>query len=1029
MPDLSKLFESLMQLLEEALHGPVPVWMRQGIALILLGIPLLLAVLGLLVFLSKIKKTWNENFRPRFYTPEEKQHTERRRRYADHIESEIRRLNSLESWSDYRFAELEAEVEAEGRRQAYGILSLAGRTRSGLRRERSLSKALEKSRERLILLEGEPGSGKSVALRHVAQSMAQHAMKAHTDRVVIPIFVNLKELSRRHTEKIDGNLIRSFIFKSMNRVNDRDIEEFLETEFDLGLQRGTWFFLLDSFDELPEILSSVEADKTIRSYADAISDFLHGMNQCRGVVASRQFRGPGQLGWPRFWILPLSEERRFELIRKGDLGPELASELTGRLGTSPDAIRTMASNPMFLGLLCEHMHSGHAFPNNAHSVFETYIATRLKRDTKRLEQRFNLTPDSIRNAAEAIAFCMAADPGLGLNPTRLQLNASMSRLGFKPSNSLNMCQDALEFLKLARSEIVSAVGESRSFTFAHRRFQEYFATCVVLREPQRVSAHQLLIDARWRETTVVLCQTQRIEELSPILAEAKLVLEEMIRHIPGLVQDPVEYLKSTEGQFKPQKDQRMIEPFIWPVGALHVLGLLQEGFSGRLSEIPDDISLDAARLVLSAQVQGMLPDKKWGLEVAGVVPSLVLLYLVKTAFTSKSEWLKEVAYRQVSRLKNIPVDIAQSIHIALMNLLAEGRLGREWHATYAHMKRLEPPSEFVSTARFLLRIPWVDSAIHIVILLVVLFSTPFTIRLLFAPIIMLSMLGLRPMAKILTVGLDRPDIIGMYPLLLLTMRLEFILVVPLIFGTWGILLFILTLWTPLALAVTRTSGFVGPFRWLLMPIWPYFYLARNLKAYTSSAFRGLGKNWKTIVLLPFFVAFLLLLATSSTISRNGFLIFVSGIGFLVLLWIANNIYGWASDSIRLRKWLYSHHEMMTAKQYLLTLQQFATTSVCIQYVKATREKNLLLPSSESIEFLQQLVIALENATGTLEPAPIVKWYYALRSTLQHELQNRDLSISNFVRRFEIRLRRISPDLLDEVCKSLEKLRNEQRSTE
>ena len=41
-----------------------------------------------------------------------------------------------------------------------------------------------------ILLEGDPGSGRNVALRHVAQSMARRAMSTRSTKSVIPIYIN-----------------------------------------------------------------------------------------------------------------------------------------------------------------------------------------------------------------------------------------------------------------------------------------------------------------------------------------------------------------------------------------------------------------------------------------------------------------------------------------------------------------------------------------------------------------------------------------------------------------------------------------------------------------------------------------------------------------------------------------------------------------------------------------------------------------------------------------------------------------------
>ena len=319
MPDIEGIIKITNILLQRIFRKNVPAWISPLINWILLGVVLLCGLWGLLVLLSKIKDVWIQSFLPLFYKPEQKRRQRRRRMFAKHLEYEISRLDLLEDWKDEHFAELEAEVEADGRRKRFALFPF-NQPKSGLRREKSLSKALANSQERFILVEGEPGSGKSVALRHVAQHMAARAKKSRSMKSVILIYVNLKELEHPDDGAVDRNLIESFILKSLKRINDRDVDTFLDEEFREGIANGTWFFLFDSFDELPEVLSSTEADIVIKSYSDAIADFLQGgMNQCRGVIASRQFRGPKHFGWPRFRILALSESRRRELVRKADL--------------------------------------------------------------------------------------------------------------------------------------------------------------------------------------------------------------------------------------------------------------------------------------------------------------------------------------------------------------------------------------------------------------------------------------------------------------------------------------------------------------------------------------------------------------------------------------------------------------------------------------------------------------------------------------------------------------------------------------
>ena len=652
-------------------------------------------------------KIWAEQIRPLYYDQVQKRRLRNRQRFANHIEQEIRQLNSREEWKDYRFTELEAEVEAEGKRLRLLPLPFFRSSRRGLRREQSLSKALELSGERLILLAGDPGSGKSIALRHVAEKLALRSSKDKNIKSIIPLYVNLKKLERPAQVAINRELIESFVNQELNRINDRDIEQFLEEEFQVGLKEGTWLFLFDSFDELPEVLSSVEADTTIGDYAQAIDDFLNGFNQCRGIIASRQFRGPKHLGWPLFRILPL-DIRRWELIRKAELDPPIEKELNVRLRVATQEIEEMTKNPMFLGILCENMRAGNDFPNNTHAVFESYLETRLARDASRLQKRFQLQPADVRMAAERIAFCMSIDTELGLSPTRdkiQELQEAMERRHLDSSGDIGRYMDALEYLKLARSEQQAVPDSPEYFTFSHRRFQEYFATCIVLSDLTRISPRLLLTDGRWRETAVVILQTQPAEEFAPILAEASELLQEMTRKIPDLIADPYAYINPKTSGDVPS----VLKPFAWPAGLQPILILLQDGLMGRMRELPADIQDNASRILLTASSRGSLADQKWSLEVAGITPQPVLLWLLRRAFASKSQWLKEVAYRQTARLGEIPEDIAAAIRKSLKYSFYDRRINKEYYATLAHLSRLDQPSRFINSLRLLKLIPIVDT--------------------------------------------------------------------------------------------------------------------------------------------------------------------------------------------------------------------------------------------------------------------------------------------------------------------------------
>jgi hypothetical protein len=117
MPDIEGIIKITNLLLQRTFGKNVPAWISPLINWILLGVLLLCGLWGLLVLISKIQEVWTQSFLPLFYKPEQKRRQHQRQMFAEYIEYEISRLDRLEDWKDKHFAELEAEVEAEGQRK------------------------------------------------------------------------------------------------------------------------------------------------------------------------------------------------------------------------------------------------------------------------------------------------------------------------------------------------------------------------------------------------------------------------------------------------------------------------------------------------------------------------------------------------------------------------------------------------------------------------------------------------------------------------------------------------------------------------------------------------------------------------------------------------------------------------------------------------------------------------------------------------------------------------------------------------
>jgi NACHT domain len=644
---------------------------------------LLVTILGVLFVLVKFApaltisihavKGWTWIRRRLRRSADEQRAVRRRKMFADHVSSKIRDLDAREDWSDFRFAELEAEVEAVGRRRGFG--RIFGGRRNGTenrRREKSLSKALARSGERLILLQGDPGSGKSVSLRHLARHLGERARTSNDPASKIPIYINLKRL-KSDGRPIDAKLIESFVLETLAENATSDVDNFVDEQFTGGLEEGSWVFLFDSFDEIPEVLSSTDVDGAVRSYSQAIFGFMHGINRCRAIVASRTFRAPIGGNWPTFDILPLSGARKRLLIERAGLSAEQEDMVTAEVLGGDSPVAAMSSNPMFLGLLCEYVRGTGGLPHGTHVVFEEFVARRIRRDAERVRQRYGLEGQQVRRLAESVAFTMLWVEGLGLDPRRSALFKGLAMAGTPVTPAVSAALDALTYMKLAQA------GDDRgdhdpTFTFVHRRFTEYFATCVVLQDPQRIPAHRLLTEGNWRETAVALLQTQ--ETRGDVMEHAALLLANFA-HVQEVTGD------------------------VWPPAAHHLLLILQLGFAGRRDELPGDVVEPATKLIVDAFGRGRIHDRKSALEVVGVVRDDQLEPLLRTAFRGTSDWLRDVAYRQTALLRKVPDDIAQEIRRTILRIFGEGRLRSQRATTRAELLRLPRPEPYIQLLRAL----------------------------------------------------------------------------------------------------------------------------------------------------------------------------------------------------------------------------------------------------------------------------------------------------------------------------------------
>lgn len=598
---------------------------------------------------AKIIDAYKKSGLPLTFGKEKKAQIRRRQNFCKVINGDLLTLAKAENWNDQYFTDLEAEVEAEGGYYATLLDKMRKRPSQGLRKVSSLISAIELSTETALLIVGQPGSGKSVALRHLGHQFAERAIKSDDPETLIPLYINLKELDVSHGTEINANLIKQFILDNIRR-GDSDTAAYVKDHWDDYRERGIWFFLFDSFDEIPEVLHAPTESTVIRKYAEAIRQFLEGMSSCRGVLASREFKGPNALSWQKIRILPLHEIRQEQLIENSFLEPNQKSIVHLHMASNKSSLR---NNPLFLTLLCRYVKDNNQPPINDHDLLSGHIDRLARRDEDYIQRKYGLTSGQLIEGAIKIAVLFAENRSLSLAPTQTEIAAELPSK-FIPGGNLENMLSALQDVKIGRSDVQEARAGDRRFTFSHRRYQETLFVRHLARTVNYLTPYELLTDTRWREYSVTLLQTQNLATIEPMMIEAARLIEEYAANSVK-----VSIIQEFGGD---------LEYFNWKDDpAVSLLSILQEGLERRLNDIPEILSYQIGQLLCPRWTQGDRYDQMMVIKYGGLLPQHLLSEYIGLAIEHGGIEMESIAFQRIVFLNPIPDTVENWLRIRLSN--------------------------------------------------------------------------------------------------------------------------------------------------------------------------------------------------------------------------------------------------------------------------------------------------------------------------------------------------------------------------
>lgn len=320
----------------------------------------------------------------------------------------MKKIDRETNWSHEYYTELDADVEVRS-----STNYITGRRVTNL-----LSAIRSDKKTPGFLILGDPGAGKSVALRKLSLKMLEEVQQ--TQRV--PVYVNLREWMPKQDEngaqtwseysKPTVKDLYEFIVASVIADDDVFTEDFVNTYFIRMWEHGRLFFILDSFDEIPQLLDEGEDSWLNEHLSELIWTLIAEKPNSRGLLASRFFRRPTDAFQSSkiLEIRPLSEEKIINGLARFS---NFDTDLQGQLFRERHDLVPIARNPFLMTLLGVWVQKHNSLPDKQSQIYDSYLRGRLALCQRKLTEK-GLSADDMLAAATTIAWFLFESKEYGL---------------------------------------------------------------------------------------------------------------------------------------------------------------------------------------------------------------------------------------------------------------------------------------------------------------------------------------------------------------------------------------------------------------------------------------------------------------------------------------------------------------------------------------------------------------------------------------------------------------------------------------
>lgn len=317
---------------------------------------------------------------------------------------------------------------------------------------------LAKRRERLILLTGEAGSGKSTSMRKIVCILIERFLKVSEEQQRIPVFVRAATLAAERKSVLD------IVTNETMKLTEAEQPPFSQAD----LSKGRVTLLVDALDEVPDDRDRVTLLHRLLEFHELYSD-------CQIILSSRDYSSVTalpQLGhFERFRLTPISLGQASQLLTHLEKARSLSTRQSQEILRRLREIHGLTLNPLLVTVFAATSDeaSRKDIPANITELFKKYTELMLGRwdASKGLGQQYHspLKDFLLRNIAFEIHH--RRETSVSRDEFRQMVQAHLVKLGH------DMDLDMLIQELLDRSGLFRLVDST--VEFRHHLLQEFFA--------------------------------------------------------------------------------------------------------------------------------------------------------------------------------------------------------------------------------------------------------------------------------------------------------------------------------------------------------------------------------------------------------------------------------------------------------------------------------------------------------------------------------------------------------------------------